>query len=288
MKTEARVALLFLLPTLLGLLVFKLYPIVLAVSSSFMSRSFRTQETVFVGFENYASIFSDPVFTKSVWVTIVFNVITNPLQIALALALAPFLGVQIRGVNLVRSLYMLPIGISLPVATVIWGIVLSPNAGLLNSILGSVGIPAQPFFTSASQALGSIILIATWKGVSYWMIFLLAGIKAIPESLYEAARIDGANGLQMLFRITIPLLKRVLLFVVVADTISNFLLFVPAYLLTRGGPQLSTTLLMYEVFKTGFIYVDMHRAMAMLTVLLLMLFSVIAAQFYFLRARHTY
>lgn len=288
MKTEARVALLFLLPTLLGLVVFKLYPIVLAISSSFMTRSFRTQETVFVGFENYASIFSDPVFTKSVWVTIVFNVITNPLQIALALALALFLGVQIRGVNLVRSLYMLPIGISLPVATVIWGIVLSPNAGLLNSILGSVGIPAQPFFTSASQALGSIILIATWKGVSYWMIFLLAGIKAIPESLYEAARIDGANGLQMLFRITIPLLKRVLLFVVVADTISNFLLFVPAYLLTRGGPQLSTNLLMYEVFKTGFIYVDMHRAMAMLTVLLLMLFSVIAAQFYFLRAKHTY
>lgn len=287
-KREGQVAFLFLLPTLIGLLVFKVYPIILAFGSSFMARSFRTSQTIFVGLENYISIFQDPVFWKSFWVTVVFNVITNPLQVVLALFLALFLGAQIRGVNLIRSLYMLPIGISLPVATVIWGVVLSPNAGLLNSLLATVGIPAQPFFTSPSQSLGSIILIATWKGVSYWMIFLLAGLKAIPESLYEAARLDGANAFQMLTRITIPLLRRVLLFVVVADTISNFLLFVPPYLLTQGGPQLSTNLLMYEVFKTGFIYVDMHRAMAMLTVLLLMLFTVIAIQFRFLRARHNY
>ena len=288
MRNRTLVAYLFLLPALLGLLVFKIYPVTLSIWDSFFARSFVAREEVFVGLEHYISLFQDPIFWKSLWVTIYFNLIVNPLQVVLALALAVFLSAQFRGINALRSLYMLPIGISLPVATVIWGVILNPNAGLLNSMLAAVGLPPQPFLTSPTQALWCIILIATWKGVSYWMIFLLAGIKGIPESLYEAARIDGANAWQRFIRITVPLLRRVLLFVVVADTISNFLLFVPPYLLTQGGPQLSTNLLMFEAFKTAFIYVDMHRAMALVSILLLVLFAVIAVQFRFLRAQHEY
>jgi multiple sugar transport system permease protein len=287
-RDRAVVAYLFLLPSLLGLLVFKIYPVLLSVRNSFYVSSFITREEIFVGLEHYISLAQDPVFWQSLRVTILFNVIVNPLQVTLALALAIFLGVQFRGIHLIRSLYMLPIGISLPVATVIWGVVLNPHSGLMNSLLATVSLSPQPFLTSPTQALWSIILIATWKGVSYWMIFLLAGIKGIPESLYDAARIDGANAWQMFTRITLPLLKRVLLFVVVADTISNFLLFVPPYLLTQGGPQLSTNLLMYEAFKTAFIYVDMYRSMALVTVLLTVLFLVIAIQFRFLRATHEY
>lgn len=288
MKNRTLVAYLFLSPALLGLLVFKIYPITLSIWDSFFARSFVSKEEVFVGLEHYLSLVQDPIFWKSLWITIYFNLIVNPLQIVLALALAVFLSVQVRGINVLRSLYMLPIGVSLPVATVIWGVILNPNAGLLNSVLAAVGLSPQPFLTSSTQALWCIILIATWKGVSYWMIFLLAGIKGIPENLYEAARIDGANAWQRFTRITIPLLRRVLLFVVVADTISNFLLFVPPYLLTQGGPQLSTNLLMFETFKTAFIYVDMHRAMALVSILLLVLFAVIAVQFRFLRAQHEY
>jgi len=280
------VAYLFLLPALAGLGLFKVYPVALSLYKSFYIKSFAAKADVFVGWEGYRALLEDPVFWQSAWVTILFNFIVNPLQVVLALALALFLSVEFRGIHLVRSLYMLPIGISLPVAAVIWGVVLNPNAGLLNSILVAVGGSPQPFLTSPSQALWSIILIACWKGIPYWMIFLLAGIKGIPETLYEAARIDGANAWKILTRITIPLLRRVILFVVVADTISNYLLFIPAYLLTRGGPEHSTNFLMYEAFKSGFIYLDMNRSMTIVSVLLVFLLAVIALEFRFLRPEH--
>jgi multiple sugar transport system permease protein len=280
------VAYLFLLPALAGLGVFKIYPVALSLYKSFYIKSFTTKTDVFVGWEGYLALFEDPTFWHSAWVTILFNFIVNPLQVVLALALALFLSVEFRGIHLVRSLYMLPIGISLPVAAVIWGVVLNPNAGLLNSVLVAMGGAPQPFLTSPTQALWSIILIACWKGVPYWMIFLLAGIKGIPETLYEAARIDGANAWKILTRVTIPLLRRVILFVVVADTISNYLLFIPAYLLTRGGPENSTNFLMYEAFKSGFIYLDMNRSMTIVSVLLMFLLAVIALEFRFLRPEH--
>lgn len=282
------VAYAFLLPTLVGLVLFRIYPVTISFYKSLYLRSFVTKENVFVGLEGYAALFQDPIFWKSAWVTVLFNFVVNPVQIIAALALALFLSVHFRGIHLVRSLYMLPIGISLPVATVIWGVVLNPNSGLANSLLIKMGLPPQPFLTSASQALWSIILIASWKGIPYWMIFLLAGIKAIPESVYEAARIDGANAWQILTRITIPLLRRVILFVVVADTISNYLLFIPAYLLTGGGPQQSTNFLMYEAFKSGFIYLDMNRSMTIVSLLLVFLLVVIALEFRFLRPQHEY
>jgi multiple sugar transport system permease protein len=283
---RASVAYAFLLPAMLGLALFRIYPIAVSFQKSFYLRSFLTKREVFVGLEGYRALIEDPIFWQSAWVTVLFNFIVNPLQVVAALGLALFLSVQIRGINLVRSLYMLPIGISLPVAAVIWGVVLSPNSGLLNSVLAFAGMPQQRFLTSPSQALGSIVLIASWKGVSYWMIFLLAGIKGIPETLYEAARIDGANAWQILTRVTIPLLRRVILFVVVADTISNYLLFIPAYLLTRGGPEHATNFLMYEAFKSGFIYLDMNRAVTIVSVLLVFLLLVIALEFRFLKAQH--
>jgi len=288
MMRRASVAYAFLLPALLGLILFRIYPIAVSFLKSFYVRSFITKREVFVGLEGYQALFQDPIFWKSAWVTVLFNFVVNPVQMVAALGLALFLSVQVRGIHAFRSLYMLPIGISLPVAAVVWGVVLNPNSGLLNSLLALVGVPAQRFLTSPSQALWSIVLIASWKGVSYWMIFLLAGIKGIPETLYEAARIDGANAWQILTRVTIPLLRRVILFVVVADTISNYLLFIPAYLLTRGGPEHATNFLMYEAFKSGFIYLDMTRGMTIVSLLLLLLFAVIAVEFRLLRPEHEY
>lgn len=287
-RNTGRTALLFLAPTLLGLLIFKVYPIFAAFYGSFFAHSMRLRTQVFVYFEQYQSVFSDPIFWRSLWTTIVFNVVTIPLQVALSLGLALLLNAQYRSVGLMRSLIMFPVGISMPVTTVIWGVILSPQMGFANSMLGVFGIDPQPFLVSARQALPSIIWIATWKGVPYWMLFLLAGLKAIPEMYYECARLDGARPFTVLWRITIPLLERVLLFVIAANTIANFLLFVPPYLLTRGGPQGATNLLMYEVFKTGFIYRDMNRSLAMLMVLLVMLFVVILVQFRLVRAKHEY
>jgi multiple sugar transport system permease protein len=123
--------------------------------------------------------------------------------------------------------------------------------------------------TSPAQALGSIILIASWIGVPYWMIFFLAGLQDIPRTLYESAAIDGAGRWQAFWRVTLPLLRRTTTFVLVADTAANFLLFVPVYVLTQGGPTGSTDLLMYEVYRAGFIASDMGRAAALTVILLL-------------------
>ena len=162
------------------------------------------------------------------------------------------------------------------VTTVLWGLLFNPQGGLINAIFNIFRIPAQQFLTSPKQALYSVIIMISWKGVGYWMIFLLAGLQNIPQSINEASLIDGANRIQNFFFITIPLLKRVITFVVVADTVTNFLLFAPIYLLTKGGPAGSTNLLMYEAYTNAFVYANVNRAAAITTILLIIA-SVIAA-----------
>ena len=150
-------------PAIIGLVVFRLYPVALAVSDSFFNMV-RGQQ-VFVGFDNYLSLLSDQTFWKSMQVTFWFNLLINPIQIALALGLALLYVQQFRGITLYRILFLIPIGVSLPVAVIIWRIMLSQD-GLVNGLIGIAGIPAQPWLTSEGLALYSIIAIATWT-VSY-------------------------------------------------------------------------------------------------------------------------
>lgn len=277
---DSATAYLFLAPSLIGLLLFRLYPILLGILESFFQTNYGSVvQHSFVGLQNYKNLLSDFVFWTSLRVTLIFNLVINPFQVLLAFALALLLNRQARGVRLVLSLYLLPVGVSLPIATVIWALMMNPGQGLINGLLNSVGLPPQPFFTSPEQALWSVMVIASWIGVPYWTIFLLAGLKDIPQQYYEAARMDGASWVRELVSITFPLMRRPLAFVTVADTISNFLLFVPMYVLTRGGPQLSTNVLMYEAFRSGFIYQDMGRAMAIVTFLTLIILLVVGAQF---------
>ncbi len=280
-RHEERVAYLFLLPALAGLALFRVVPIVEAIAGA-LYRDVFTQtgpRTVFAGLANFASLFADPVFWTSLWVTLKLNAIINPLQVALALGLALMVDRAGRAMRLYRLLVLVPIGVSLPVATLVWRLMLDPNGGFVNALLARVGIPPQPFYTSAGQALWSIILIANWKGVSYWMVFVLAGLQGIPAELQEAAAIDGAGPLQRFARVTLPLLRGPLLFVLVADTVINFVMFVPMYLLTRGGPSGATNVLMYQAYKVGFAFGDMGQSLAIVTVLLVLLLGVVAWQF---------
>jgi multiple sugar transport system permease protein len=158
-----------------------------------------------------------------------------------------------------------------------------PNAGLISSLLSLAKIPSQPFLISQEQALWCIVAIATWKGISFWMIFLWAGLQDIPQHVQEAAEIDGANRWQRFLFVTLPLLRRPLLFVLVTDTATNFLLFVPMFLLTDGGPTGSTNVLMFEAYKSGFVYGEMGASLAIVVVLLLLVVAVVALQFRLLR-----
>lgn len=269
-------------PAVIGLVVFRLYPIALAGSDSFFNMV-RGQQ-VFVGFDNYLSLIDDSTFWKSMQVTFWFNLLINPIQIALALGLALLYVQNFRGVTLYRVLFLIPIGVSLPTAVIIWRIMLTQD-GLVNGLIGIAGVPAQPWLTSVDLALYSIIAIATWKGISYWMIFIIGGLQTISPEIYDAARIDGVKPWQRLIFITIPLLRPTLLFVLVADVSINFLLFAPIFMLTQGGPADSTNVLMYEAYKSGFIFGDMGRAMAIIVVVVAILLVIVALQFKLLSGR---
>ncbi|MEF2074385.1 carbohydrate ABC transporter permease [Consotaella aegiceratis] len=263
-------------PALMGLCVFTLYPIVLAVGESFWSLS--KGERIFVGFGNYLTLLADKGFWNSLWVTVWFNVLINPIQIALSTGLALLYTQRFRGIGFYRFVFLIPIGVSLPTAVMIWRIMLSPD-GLMNGLLDLSGVPPQPWLTSQGLALYSIIAIATWKGISYWMIFIIGGLQLIPTEIYDSARVDGVKPWQRLVFITLPLLRPTLLFVLVADVSINFLLFSPIYMLTQGGPANSTNVLMYEAYKSGFVFGDMGRAMAIIVMVVLILMIVVGLQF---------
>lgn len=286
-RSERFVPYMFLLPALFLLFVFILFPAVATISESMHINALsRTVERTYVGLANFERIFNDPVFWKSVSVTLAFNLVVNPLQVGLALLLAVLANQKLRGIVFFRSIYLLPVAVSINVTTLVWGLMLDKDAGIINGMMSLVGIPRQPFLTSVDQSLWSIVMLASWKGIPFWSLFFLAGLQGIPHVLYEAAAIDGANRWQIFAHITVPLLRRVLVFCLVADTIANFILFVPIYLLTEGGPQLSTNLIMYEAYRRGFVYGDLGASSAMLTVMLAIVFVIVILQFLVLRPRN--
>ncbi|WP_229407978.1 carbohydrate ABC transporter permease [Massiliimalia massiliensis] len=235
--------------------------------------------------DTYNTVFQDPVFWNSLWITIKINIVMIPLQIVISFILAMMVNLTVRGIAIFRTIFYLPFTISLTVATILWNMMFNANNGILNSFLSVFGIPAQKFLLSSSQALWCIVIIASWKGCGYWMMFILAGLKNIDTSIYESAKMDGAGFFTTVFKITIPLIKRVLLFVCVANTTANVLLFVPMQLLTNGGPEGSTNVLMYEAYQSAFSYGNRSRSAVMVTVLLILIILICLVQFKFLNEK---
>lgn len=268
----------FLFLALSGLLLFRGIPVVIAIVGSLFGESLRG-EPLFVGFGNYASLFADAEFWHGVLRTGLFNLLVNPIQIGCAFILALLVLKPSRASRMFRVALFLPMCISLTLASVLWSILLDPSLGLVNGMLAALGLDRQMFFRSEGQALWSLIMLATWKSVGYWMIFLLAGLVAIPADIYEAAAIDGATGFRRFVAITLPLMKRPLLFVFVADTTANFLFFAPVYLITGGGPNGATSFLMFQAYQSSFVLVDHGRGLAISTIILGLIGVVAALEF---------
>jgi multiple sugar transport system permease protein len=246
----------------------------------------RTQE--FVGLANFLELVRDPVILRATWNTLLFNLMVTPTQVILALGLAVLVNRKGKTVQMFRSVFFMPAVISLVVASIVWKLMYAPDSGLINGVLIAVGIPAQTFLTSQAQAMASVMGMVVWKGIGYWMVILLAGLKDIPEGIQEAAIVDGAGPSRRFFSITLPLLSPTLLFVVVADTVINFLLFVPVYVMTQGGPSEATTLLMFEVYRNAFVYTRFGYASAISTALLLVIALAVSIQMRFLRVEFEY
>ena len=287
LRFERLTPLFFLAPAIILLVVFRYIPIVLGFEEALYTNSLtQAGARKFVGLGNFIEVFEDPVVWGSFQTTLVFSLVVNPLQVGLALLLAELLNQRVPGIAVFRAIYLVPVAISINVTAIAWGLALDPNYGLINGVLRTIGLPRQPFLQHPSQALWSIIAIISWIGVPYWSLFFLAGLQGISTDVLESARVDGAGSLRVFVSIKLPLLRRVIAFVLVTDTVVNFTLFAPVYLLTRGGPQLSTHLVMYEAYRRGLVYGDIGIASAIISVLLIIVVAVVALEFIVLRPRH--
>jgi len=272
------IALTFLLPAVLAAVLLRLWPTGQAIWDSLRNTPLGIEPTHWVGFDQYQRIFTDPAFLNSLEITLLFGILVNPLQIAVALALAVLFNERIRGVGVMRTLVFLPVAIPQSVSAVIWAVAFRPD-GPLNGALARLGIEPQGFLTSRDQALASIILVVSWVGVGYWMMFLIAGLKEIDPALYEAAELDGAGRLARFRHVTLPQLSRQLGFVLVADTVSNLLVFAPVHILTGGGPEGRTDLIMNDVFERAYTQADVGAAAAGTVVVVTLALVIVLVQF---------
>lgn len=263
---------LMLVPALVVIFIFKLFPMVSVIGESFMRDGEFT-------FRTYEILFGDRTFWQALWTTLKMNLVMIPLQIVLSFILALLVNNVIKGIGIFRSIYYLPVTMAISVAAITWDLMANYNSGVFNSIISFLGFEKQGLFTDAGQALWFIVIMATWKGCGMWMMYILAGLKGVDTSIYESAKLDGAGYFRTLFSITLPLIKRTMLFVVVANTSANMLLFAPMKLITEGGPQNSTNVLMYEIYKSAFRNGNASRAGAITSILLLIVLAVVVIQF---------
>lgn len=286
-RHEAFWAVIFLLPAVAALIVLRMVPTVDAmVTSVFKAFPGGILPATFADSHNYELLFTDPAFLSTAVRTLVFNAVINPLQILLALLFAVLFVQRIPLVGVWRTLLFIPVTVPIVGSCIAWDAALDPD-GPVNSLIRTFGGDPQPFFTSPRQALACVIVLASWIGIGYWMMFLIAGLQAIPDDYYDAAKIDGAGPIRTFFGITVPLLKRPLLFVLVADTVANFVLFVPVQLLTQGGPQGSTTLLMFDAYRTTYGYGARNLGAAEVVVLTAIMIFFVVLQFRLLREEKT-
>jgi len=252
----------FALPFIFGFICFSLIPIITSFYYAFTDYSLGSKEAAFVGGSNFLKLFQDEIFLKSLGVTLKYVFISVPMKLIFALLIAFLLTRKSKMVTVYRSLYYVPslVGGSVAVALV-WK-QLFARKGLFNSVLAGLGLGTINWFGDQKLALYPLILMSVWQFGSSMIIFA-AGLKEIPSTYYEAARIDGANGFQSFFRITLPCLSPIILYNLVMQTISAFMAFTQAFVITQGGPNNSTMLYALYVYNQAFKYNNMGYASAM-------------------------
>ena len=267
--TEVRDALLFLLPAIAIITIFVAWPGAKLFYFSLTDLKLMGQGK-FVGLNNFTKILGSSSFLGSVSATLQFMVVVVILQTALALGSAIILNHETQGIRTIRSILFVPVVLSFVVVGYIWRGMYNADYGLVNGLLSSLGLPKQGFLDDGSQALGSLIFACIWKTWPFFMMIFIAGLKDIPISIHESALIDGAGPFRRFVSLTLPMLKRTLLFVVVITTMDSVVkVFVPVYVMTSGGPMGSTDMLVHRTWRTAFRLGKFGEASAMAVLLFL-------------------
>ena len=274
---KALVVTMFLAPSLLALLAFSIGPMVGTLWVSVQEWNL-IRPAEFIGLDNFRDLWHDDDAWQALRNTIYYLVGYLPLVVVGGLALAVLVNSRLRGVNLFRGLYFLPVVTSWVVVSLLWRWLLNPTDGIVNWLLGRVGIDGPGWWTDSTWAMPSVILASAWKDLGFVMVILLAGLQAIDATLYEAARIDGANAWRQLVSVTLPLLTPSLFFVVVISLINGFQVFEQVWVMTEGGPAGSSTVMVEQIVKNTFQYGRAGYAAAQSVVLFAIILAVTAIQ----------
>jgi multiple sugar transport system permease protein len=280
---------LFVLPAALFMLTFFIFPLLMTVWMSFHDWPLLGKPE-FTGIENYVTLVQDGQFWSSLWFTTQYTVLVTIPIFLLAFVLALLVNLPLRGIGIFRTGYFLPVVIGLGTSSLLWVWLLNDRVGIFNQILIDIGLADKPiiWFAQKNTAMVAIIISIVWKTVGFTMILLLSGMQAIPDEIYQAAMVDGANYWGRLTQITMPLLRRTFALALVLSVIGSYLAFDQFYIMTRGGPQNQTITTVYWIFNNSFTYFKMGYGAALSLVLLAILALLSVAQLRILRDDTSY
>ncbi|MDT3768118.1 carbohydrate ABC transporter permease [Gleimia hominis] len=278
-------AIVFLIPASIGLLVFLLRPLIMGIYYSFTKYDLLTPPQ-WIGLENYRQMFADPVFWNAIKVTLYYVVVNIGVQTVVALLIAVLMQ-RLTQSTWLRSIVLTPYLVSNVVAAIVFLWILDTNMGIGNKLLEALGIGAQNFWGSEALVIPTIALVNVWRHMGYTALLIFAGLQGIPNDVYEAAKTDGASEVQAFFRITLPLLRPILALVLIMSIVGSFQVFDTVSVATGGGPVDASRVLQMYIYDRAFAQFDFGYASAMSVALLVILGIVTIVQYKVSRAGET-
>lgn len=269
---------LFILPALIILGVFFIYPAIELFGLAYTDYSLMSGKGSFIGLANFKALLDNGDFLNSLLVTFKLALFIVPVQTIIAMVMAVFVNQKLMGMKIFRTIYFIPAITSFVAVAIMWKQIYNPTFGLANSVLGLLNLGPFQFLSSKSQALISVAITCIWKSWGYFMVIFISGLQDIPAEIQEASYIDGANQMKRFFYITVPMLRKVTLFVMIITTMDAIKLFIPSFTMTAGGPLGSTDTAVHYIWRQAFRLQQVGPATAMSTVLFLIIIIITVLQ----------
>jgi len=277
-RGEGRAAAFFAAPSLLGLTLFTLFPVVMSLVMAFYHWPAVGART-FAGLGNLSTLFEDAVFRRTLLNTLLFVVLYLPLNLVVSLGLAVWISPRMKGRRALRVVFFLPVVVPMVANAIVWRLIYQPGGLIDGTLHAATGVHAPNFLGERGWAMFAVVAMSVWQGFGYNMLVFSAALDAIPEHIVEAAQLDGAGPVRQLFRITLPMISPSMFFATTMTLITSFQVFTQPFLLTGGGPGVDTETLMMFVYNQGFSVFEFGTASAAAWILFVLILGVTAVQF---------
>lgn len=261
----------FLLPVVVVYLIFFVYPLLFSFYLSFMQWNLISPNKEFVGIANYRHLLQDEVFWIAFRNSGLYVLYTVPIAIFLGLGLALIVESMTKGKSLYRLMFFLPVVTSIGIISIVWSLMYNPDVGAVNKLLTMFGLSGPNWLNQPSTVLWALAILGIWKGFGYNLVLYISGLKAIDRALYESASLDGANRWQKLINVTFPMISPVTFFIVVMSIISSFQVFATIQVMTQGGPNNASNVLVFQIYQEAFQFFNIGVATASSSLLLIII-----------------